>query len=147
MAAEKFKVYEKGLLKVLNQSLDFINDTMKAALLVDGYTRDLAAHEFFSDVSANECADPDYAQITLSGKDISIVSNKPRFDFADLDFGNSVTISAKWLIIYKDTGTPSTSPLLLSSDLNSGGGNLSSVNSDFDVSLNAAGAYEITPNV
>lgn len=141
------KIYEKSLLLIANQSLDFVNDTIKAALLVTAHTVDLATHDFFNDVSGDECADGDYAQITLSGKAITLTANKIRFDFADLDFGNTVTIAARYLLIYKDTTVATTSPVIFIVDLNTGGGNLSSTNSDFDVALNASGMYEITPNV
>lgn len=146
MAVGTPKVYEKSLLLIQQQSLDFVNDTIKAALLDTAHTVDVANHDFFDDVSADEIGDADYSQITLSGKSISIVSNKIRFDFADLDFGDNVTISARYLVIYKDTGTPSTSPVIWIVDLNTGGGNLSSTNSDFDAAVNANGIYEITPN-
>ena len=148
MTTGPFRVYEPGLLALADRSVDFVGSSaVKAALLVNGYTVDLVNHDFFDDVAANECADGDYAQVVLSGKSITRVANKIRYDCADVDFGNAVTISARYCVIYLDTGTPGTSPLLFVSDLNTGGGNLSSTASDFDVAINANGIYEITPNV
>lgn len=147
MAAGAFDAYENGLLKIAEQSVNFSSDTIKAALLTSGYTPNIVAHDFFDDVSASECADGDYAQITLASKTLGIVSGKLRFDCANLDFGNSVTITAKYLVIYKDTGTPATSPLLFIVDLNTAGGSASSVSSDFDLAIAATGIYEITVNV
>jgi hypothetical protein len=147
MAVGTPKIYEKTGLLILNQGLDFVNDTIKAALLDTSHTVDLVNHDFFDDVSADECADGDYVQQTLASKTLATVSGKARFDFADIDFGNAVTISARYLVIFKDTGVEATSPLIWVVDLNTGGGNLSSTNSDFDVAVNANGIYEITYNV
>lgn len=146
MAADIVKAYEKGLLKVALGTLDFINDTLIFGLLDAAHTPDLVNHEFISDIVAQECADGDYVRQTASGKALTIVSGKLRFDSADVDFGNAVTISAKYLFMAKNTGSDATSPLLFLCDLNQGGGNLSSTAGDFDPSVNANGLYEITIN-
>lgn len=146
MAVGAFKIYEKGLLALIAGGVDFSADTIKAALLDTAHVVDLVNDDNFDDVSADECVSADYAQITLASKTLAIAANKVRFDCADLDFGNAVTISARYLVIYKDTGTPATSTLLFVQDLNTGGGNLASTSSDFDVAMSANGIYEITPN-
>lgn len=146
MAVGAFKAYEKGLLAMIEGGVDFENDTIKAALLVTAHTVDLVNDEFFDDVSTDECGDGDYAQVTLTTPTTAVASNKIRWDAADIDFGNSVTISARYLVLYKDTGTPGTSNVLFIQDLNTGGGNLSSTSSDFDITLSATGIYEITIN-
>lgn len=147
MAVGAFQIYEKGLLSLVNGTVDFAADTIKAALLDTTHVVDVPLDEFFSDVSADECVNGDYAQLTLTAKTLTIVANKIRFDCADLDFGNAVSISARYLVIYKDTTVPATSNLLFIQDLNTGGGNLSSTASDFDIAISVSGIYEITPNV
>ena len=131
----------------MDGSVDFVSDTIKAALLTNSHTVAVDTDDFWDDVSGEECADGDYSAQTVSGKTITLTSNKVRFDCADIDFGNSVTISARYLVLYKDTGTPATSNLLWIADLNTGGGNVSSSSSDFYVQINANGIYEVTPNV
>ncbi|MCM2369636.1 hypothetical protein [Aporhodopirellula aestuarii] len=146
MAVGTPKAYEKGMLAITTGDVDFVSDTIKAALLDTAHAVDLVNDEFFDDVSGDECGDGDYSQVTLASKTQTIASGKIRFDFDDLDFGNSVSIAARYLVIYKDTGTPGTSNLLFITDLNTGGGNVSSTSSDFDISLSASGLYEITIN-
>lgn len=145
MAAGSFQAYEQGLLDICNQTVDFVSDTVKAMLLTSSYTPSAASDQYLDDISANECADGDYAQQTVGSKTIAIASNKVRFDCADIDFGNAVTITAKYLVLYLDTGTPGTSTLLWYCDLDTGGGSPSSTADDFDVAINASGIYELTP--
>lgn len=147
MAAGPFEVYHKGLLKIIQQSINFFSDTIKVAILTSSYTPDLAVDEFWDEISANECVDGDYAQLTLGSKVFDLQSGKIRFDAANLDWGNSVSITGKYIVILKDTGNPATSPLIWLLDLNTSGGSVSSTNSDFDVAIAATGIYEITPNV
>lgn len=143
MAASAFDAFEKGMLALMSGDVDFAADDIKAALLDSDYAPDVVVDDVWSDISADECADGDYTQQALASKAVTVVSNKVRFDCADIDFGNAVTITAKYLVIYKDTGTPGTSKLLWVTDLNSGGGSASSTASDFDVAINASGIYEI----
>ncbi len=146
MATGPFKAYEKGLKHMVDNDVDFAADTIQAMLLLTAHTVDLVNDEFVSDVVADECADGDYARQTLASKAVTIVSGKLRFDCGDIDFGNSVTISARHLVFFKNTGADGTSQLLFIADLNTGGGNLSSTNDDFDITINANGIYELTIN-
>jgi len=68
------------------------------------------------------------------------------FDADDVDFGDSVSISARYLVLWVDTGTGSTSYLMGYVDLNDGGSsNVSSTNSDFDIQWSSSGIYQIKP--
>lgn len=146
MTAGPFNVYEKGELKIHQQSLDWINDTFVALVLDTAHTPDLAAHEFISDVVANECADGDYARVTISGKTLAMVANKIRYGCAKIDFGDAVTINGRYCVIAKNTGVDATSPLLFICDGKTEGGNLQSTGSDFDFTPNANGLHEFNPN-
>lgn len=147
MAAGTAQPYNKGLYHMLRQEADFLGGTVKMALLDNAHTPDLVNDEFFDDVSADECADGDYAQQTLGTKTITQNgSGHTVLDAADVDFGNAVTIAARYAVIYIDTGTPATSTLLFLIDLNDGGSaNVSSTNSDFDVGFAGTGIYVVDP--
>lgn len=147
MAAGPVEVYHNGLLKVATNDIDFVADTMVAMLLDTAHTPSLTTHEFISDVVANECGDVDYGRQTLASKTVALAGGKLVFDAADVDYGNAVTISARYLVIAKNTGSDTTSPLLFICDLNTGGGNLSSTSADFDVAFNTSGIHDVTPNV
>lgn len=144
MAAGSFVANPNGVLSVWKQEIDFLNDTIKATLLTSSYTYS-AAHQYLSDVSANEASG--VTRQTLANKTITLDgSNRTVLDADDVDFGNNVSLSAKYMQIFQDTGNPATSRLLGYVDLDSGGStNLSSVNSDFDIAFNALGIYRVTP--
>ena len=146
MAAGAFQAYEKGLQAMLEQNADFEGATIKAALLVTAHTVDVVNDEFLSDVSADECADGDYARQTLTTCAITQSAGSVVFDCDNIDFGDTASISARYLVFFVDTGTPTTSHLLFICDLNTGGGNLTSVSGDFDITINDNGIYAIDVN-
>lgn len=96
--------YPKGAEKMLRSSINFDSDTIKVAILSSSYTYS-TAHEFFSDVSAYVVGTPQ----TLTSKS----TTGGVFDAADPDFGAIAAGSTMgMLVLYKDTGTAGTSPLL-----------------------------------
>ena len=99
-------LYAKGKEKILSAAINFNTDTIKAALVSTAYTLNLATDEFLSTVSANVLGT---AQ-TLSGKSIT----GGAFDANDPTFPTvAAGATAKGVVIYKDTGTAATSPLLV----------------------------------
>lgn len=147
MAVGATQAFREGILRVTRGDLLFLSNTMKAAVLDVTYTPDLDAHDNWDDVSAFECGDADYGQLTLGSKTITEDgSGRSVFDCADLNYGDDVTIAGKYICIFKDTGTPATSTLLFLIDLDEGGSvNKESTESDFDLAISATGLYRITP--
>lgn len=97
------KFYPKGAEKLLG-SLNLTADTIKAALLSDSYTYS-ASHEFLSDISASVLST---AQ-TLASKAVT----GGAFDAADVVYTAVASgANAAYVVIYKDTGTAGTSPLI-----------------------------------
>lgn len=98
-------LYPKGAEKMLRAQISFDSDVLKVALLSNAYTYS-TAHEFFADVEASVVGTPQ----ELTGKSTA----GGVFDAADAEMGALApgkTVQA--VIIYKDTGIPGTSPLLL----------------------------------
>lgn len=97
------KMYPKGAEKLLGAQINFPADTIKAALVSSGYTFS-AAHEFASDLG------------TLVGSPVTLDSKSIAggvFDAADVAFGALAAGSTvKAVVLFKDSGNPSTSPLL-----------------------------------
>ncbi len=96
--------FPKGGEKVLSGAVNFSTDVLSVVALPSGYVYD-PAHEFLADVGT-----PIGAPILLANKTIT----GGVFDADDVDFGALAagsTIGS--LAIYKDTGNPATSPLLL----------------------------------
>jgi hypothetical protein len=110
--------YGNGLLGLVSATaarrIDWVNDTVKVALTTSTYTPDQDAHDFFNDVT-NEVTGTGY---TAGG--VAIGSKTAVYDAATNELRLSsaaaawttITVTARRAIIYKDTGTASTSPLL-----------------------------------
>lgn len=96
------RFYPKGAEKLLSAQINFSTDTIKVALVTNAYTFS-AAHEFLNQITTVGTAQ------TLAGKTVT----GGVLDGDDAAFGaiaSGSTVQA--LAFYKDTGNPSTSPLL-----------------------------------
>lgn len=99
--------YLKGKKAILDGDIDFLVDTIQV-ILVDTalYTVDLVNHDFLNDIPVGARVG---SAVTLSGKD----TTDGVFDANNISFTGLVsapTIEA--LVIYKSTGTESTSALI-----------------------------------
>lgn len=98
-------LYGKGKEKLLTGAINLSSDTIKVALLSSAYSPNLSTDEFHSTISANILGTPQ----TLASKSITLGV----FDAADITFAAVTSGStASRLVIYKDTGLSSSSPLL-----------------------------------
>lgn len=124
---------------------DWLSDTIKV-MLCTALTIDQDGDEFMSDVIKTEVASGNgYTTrgTTLTGKTLTYnaSTNVINFDADDALWSSPTTITAAYAIIYKDSGTDSTSPLLGYVDF---GGNVSSASADYKVIWNANGIFSIT---
>lgn len=98
-------LYGKGKEKLLSGSINLSSDTIKVALMSSAYSPNLSTDEFYSGISANVLGTPQ----TLSSKTITLgVFNAANPTFPAVTSGST----ASRLVIYKDTGLSSSSPLL-----------------------------------
>jgi len=105
-------IYPKAKEAFLNGQIDISDDTIKVALVDTGTYTYSTAHDFYDDVSG-VLGTP----VALSSKTVT----SGVFDAADCTFSTptaGTTIEA--LIIYKDTGTASTSNLIAYIDTGTG---------------------------
>ena len=130
-------IYNKFKVEVF-KGIDLVNDTIKVALLNNAYSPNVD-HNYFSDVSANEITGTGY---TTGGKTLTNPSvaqddtnDKGVFDADDVTWSNS-TITARYAVIYKDTGATTTSPLIEYIDF---GEDKSSSAENFKITWNVAG--------
>jgi len=96
--------YPKGAEKVWSAAINMATDDIRAILVPSSYVYD-AAHDFLDDIASIVGS-----AVALSSKSVT----NGVFDAADADFGtiaSGSTIGS--VVIYKHTGTPSTSPLLM----------------------------------
>jgi len=130
-------VYPKGKKAILDGDVDFLTDTMKIVLIDVTYTYS-TAHDFLDDIAAGD-------RVATSSALASKTTTDGAFDAADVTFtaltGNTVT---SW-VLFKDTGTASTSQLIAYFDTVSGGGALSFTpnGGNFSLSFGAGGIFSI----
>lgn len=107
-------LYAKGKEALLG-SVDLTADNLKIVLVDTGlYTPNLSTDQFLSDITA-------LARIVTSGNLAGKTVTAGVFDATDVDFGNvdnNPTIEAG--VLYKDTGSAATSPLLYYFDTGNG---------------------------
>jgi len=135
-----YNSFKKAL---LDKSIDFTNDTIKLALCTSSYTPNIDTHDNFDDITNEVGASGTYSAggVSLAGKATSAdnTDNEGVFDANDISI-TSATITARYGILYKDTGTPSTSPLIAYIDF---GENKTSVSGTFGITWNAEGIINI----
>jgi hypothetical protein len=123
--------------------VDWVTDTIKVALVTSSYTRDNDLHDFFNDIT-NEITGTGYTAggATLGSKTdaIDTTANEARLDAADTTWTTS-TLTARQAIIYKDTGTASTSPLISWVDF---GADVSTTAGTFQITWDSTGVAKIT---
>jgi hypothetical protein len=100
-------LYDKGREAFLSGSINWSSDTIKCYLIDTGaYTPNLSTDQFLSDV-------PSGARIGTAQTLASKTVTAGVADAADISFtGLTSAPSLEALLIYKDTGTASTSPLI-----------------------------------
>lgn len=106
-------LYAKAKEAFLSGSINLTSDTIKVNF-VDGasYTPNMSTHDFLDDVSGLFTT-----AVTLASKTVT----NGVFDAADAVFsGASGGTTYEYILIYKDTGTASTSPLIALFDTASG---------------------------
>lgn len=122
--------------------VDFDTDTIKVALVTSSYTPDFDAHDYFDDVT-DEVTGTGYSAggAALASKTVTLDAANDRVDIDAADtVWTASTITARGAVLYKDTGTPSTSPLICYFDF--GSDKISSAG-DFTIQWAATGYLRI----
>jgi hypothetical protein len=124
--------------------VDFLTDTVKVMLVTSSYTPDQDAHNFIDDANTYEVTGTtNYTAggAALGTKTCGVASHVTKLDAADTSWASSTIPNARYAIVYKDSGTASTSPLICYIDF---GANFSSSNGAFTITWDAAGIATIT---
>ena len=136
--------YNNATKDILDGTIDLDSDTIKVSLHASSYTPSVA-HDFFSDLT-NEVTGSNYTAggATLGSTAVTTVTtNDAMYDAADTTWSAHATgfSTARYAVIYKSTGTDSTSPLLGYIDFTSDQDN---VNNDLTIKWNASGILQLT---
>lgn len=106
-------LYVKGIESLMKGEIDLVNDTIKCTLVdAADYTVDLANHDFINDVAAGARV----ATAALASKAVT----GGAFDAADVTFPAVTGDPSEALVIWRDTGTESTSQLIMYIDTATG---------------------------
>lgn len=108
-------LYTSFATKLLNGgAIDLDTDTIKLALVKSAYVPDQDAHDFFNDIT-NETSGTGYTAggMALASKTVTQdnTNNRATFDANDVSWPNS-SVTARYGVLYKDTGNAATSPLI-----------------------------------
>lgn len=137
------KAYGNLPMQALQKKVDWLNDTVKVMLCTSTYTPDQDAHVFKSSVT-NEVTGTGYTAggQTLASKTLtySSATNTTTLDAADTVWPAS-TLTARYAVIYSDTGTAGTSPLIGYVDF---GADVPSSGSNFTLTWDPSGLLTLT---
>ena len=120
-------IYPKFKQKLMEGSINIPSDTIKIALVDTGTYTYSASHEFFSSITG-VVGTP----VTLSNKTVT----SGVFDADDAVFSAVSGASVEAVVIYKDTGSAATSPLIIFIDGISVTPNGGSITIQFDSGAN-----------
>lgn len=127
---------------IMNGSIDLDTDTIKGMLVTSSYTPNQDTHDNIDDVT-NEVTGTGYTAggQAFANKAVTVdnTDNEGVFDADNLVWTTS-TITARGLVVYKDTGTPSTSKLICYFDF---GSDQISSSGDFTFAPNAEGIVNL----
>lgn len=99
-------LFDKARERFLLAQLNWSTNSIKAVLVDSGaYTVNLSAHEFLSDIGTS-------ARISTSGDFTGKATAGGAADANDVTFSTVTGASIEAIVLYSDTGTASTSPLI-----------------------------------
>ena len=129
-------IYPKAKESFLSQnpSIDLDTDTIKVALVDTGTYTYSAAHQYYSSVSG-VVGTP----ATLASKTVT----NGTFDAADVTFSAVSGATVEAIIIYKDTGSAATSPLIAYIDSASSGLPVTPNSGDINVVWSGSGIFSL----
>lgn len=99
-------LYDKARERFLTGQFNWSTDSIKSVLVDTGaYTVSLTSHEFLSDISSS-------ARVSTSGAFTGKTTTGGAADANDITFSSVSGPSIEAIVIYADTGTEATSPLI-----------------------------------
>mgnify|MGYP001557596394 FL=1 len=137
-------LYNPGLEKLLDGTIDFENDTINVLLVDTNHTFD-KTHDFVDDIVANEASGTGYARKTLANAAIALDAANDRVEF-DADNPSYTALDAGTIaaaIIFKQVTNDADSPLIAQIDF----ADLVTNGSDVELQINSEGLFYVTNNI
>ena len=138
------KWYGKAFLSAFNKEIDFNeSNKIKVSLHTSSYTPNQDTHDYYDDVD-NEVSSANYttggAVIANCAVSYDAGTNVVKLDGDDTTW-TTVTLTARYAVIYYTTGTASTSPLIAYVDF---GADVTATAGNFTITWSADGIATIT---
>ena len=109
--------------------------TLKLAFMATSYTANAETDQFWSDVSASIASGTTVQTVSGTAITVDTTNDRVEIDISDLT-ETPVTATTDQVVLYMDTGTPSTSPLILNAALTT---TLNPVGGDLTLTVNVEG--------
>lgn len=127
----------------MKADIDLETDTIKCALFTSSYTPNIDTQDFYNDLTGEVAAGGGYTSggQALANKTVTTdnTDDEGVFDADDVAWTSS-TITARYAVLYKDTGVASTSALIGYIDFST---DQSSVNATFTIARAAEGIINL----
>lgn len=112
-----FSKYTNFLLNQTNgNAVNFATDTIKCMLLTSSYSPNLNSDTWYNDIYANEVTGGGYTArgVQLTSQSIALSGTTVNFNAAAVSWVQNASgfTNAQYAVIYKDTGTNTSSPLI-----------------------------------
>lgn len=135
------KYFSKAFVHFFSGDIDLTSDTIKATIHSSSYTPSQSGDEYFSDVD-NEVVGTGYTAggATVTSITVTNSGTTTTFDGADVSW-STATITGRYMVLRKDTGTDSTSPLIGYVDF---GEDVSSSGGTFQATWDSSGIGSVT---
>jgi len=137
-------LYNPGLEKLLDGTIAFETDTINVLLVDTNHTFD-EAHEFVSNIVANEVSGTGYARKTLANTAIALDAANDRVEF-DADNPSYTALDAGTIaaaIVFKQVTNDADSPIIAQIDF----ADLVTNGSDVELQINSEGLFFVTNNI
>lgn len=129
---------------IMNGGIDLDTDTFKVMLCTSSYTPSQDNDDFINDASSAEVTGTNYTAggATLGSTTVTQdnTNNRGVFDAADASWTTASIANIHYIVVYKDTGTPATSPIVAVYDI---GSDVTVINGTFTVQWHADGLLYI----
>lgn len=142
-------IYDKFKLDQMTNTalVNLATDTTKCMLVTSSYTPTIATDQYASTPQANEVsAGTAYSAggQTITGQACTLTPDTVTFSCGNIVFSQDASTgftNARYAVLYKSTGTMSTSPLIAYADL---GGNKSNQGGSLTIQIDAAGVFTLS---
>jgi hypothetical protein len=132
--------------KLAEAEINWVSDTIKLALYTSSLAPDINTDTYLADVSGYDTYEVStsgtgYSQKTLSSKTNTTSGGNASLDAADIVW-SSATFTARYAVIFKDTGNPATSIVIGLIDF---GADISVSSGDFTLTWDVNGVVYFSP--